>query len=131
MDGTICGVWIDGDGVARVSIATPEGGRREATMPFEPFAWLASNPIEGEISGIRFEPLAGTAALGVLARATSLEAFDGFVRTARESVAVDALRPLESQFLLQHRARLYGDLSFARLRRCQVDIETTSAEGAF
>jgi DNA polymerase I len=131
MDGTICGVWIDDDGVARVSLATPEGGRREATMPFEPFAWLASNPIEGEISGIRFEPLAGTAALGVLARATSLEAFDGFVRTARESVAVDALRPLESQFLLQHRARLYGDLSFARLRRCQVDIETASADGAF
>ncbi|HEY5227993.1 MAG TPA: DNA polymerase domain-containing protein, partial [Opitutaceae bacterium] len=97
----------------------------------EPFAWLSSNPIDGEVSGIRIEKLAGTAALGVLARATSLEAFDGFVRTARESVPVDALRPLESQFLLQHRARLYGDLSFARLRRCQVDIETASADGAF
>src|ERR1700679_832541 len=121
MDGTICGVWIDADGVAHVSLETPDGGRQEATLPFEPFAWLASNPIEGSVAGIEIETLAGNAALSVLARAKSLDAFDGFVRTAKESVAVDALRPLESQFLLQHRARLYGDMSFTKLRRCQVD----------
>jgi len=131
MDDTICGVWIDGDGVARVSLATPEGGRRETTLPFEPFAWLASNPFEAPVAGVTLETLGGGAALGVLARAASLEAFDGFVRTAKDSVAVDALRPLECQFLLQRRARLYGDLSFARLRRCQVDIETGSTEGGF
>ena len=131
MDGTICGVWIDADGVAHVCLGTPEGGRKETTMPFEPFAWLASNPIEGSVAGIEIETLAGTAALGVLARAKTLDAFDGFVRTAKESVAVDALRPLESQFLLQHRARLFGDMSFAKLRRCQVDIETASADGGF
>jgi DNA polymerase I len=131
MDGAICGVWIDGDGLARVSLATPAGGREERTLPFEPFAWLASNPFDAPVSGVQVEALAGTAALGFLARASSLEAFDGFVRTARDSVAIDALRPLESQFLLQHRARLYGDIPFARLRRCQVDIETSSADGSF
>jgi DNA polymerase I len=131
MDGTICGVWIDADGVAHVSMETPDGGRVEETKPFEPFAWMSSNPVEGSVAGVKIETLAGTAALGVLARATSLDAFDGFIRTAKESVPVDALRPLESQFLLQHRARLYGDMSFARLRRCQVDIETASADGGF
>jgi DNA polymerase elongation subunit (family B) len=131
MEGTLCGVWIDGDGLARVSVATAEGGRREETRPFEPFAWLGSNPIDGPVAGIQFEALKGTAPLGTLARASSLEAFDGFVKTARESVAVDAIRPLESQFLLQHRSRLYGDMGFARLRRCQVDIETGSADGSF
>ena len=131
MDGAICGVWIDGKGVARISFATPDGGREEKTMQFEPFAWLASNPVDGPVAGVQFEALAGTAALGTLARAATLEAFDGFVRTARESVAVDALRPLESQFLLQHRARLYGEIPFSKLRRCQVDIETSSADGGF
>jgi hypothetical protein len=37
MDGTLCGVWIDGDGKARVSVATADGGRVEVTEPFEPF----------------------------------------------------------------------------------------------
>jgi DNA polymerase I len=131
MDGTLCGVWIDGDGRARVSLATAEGGRQETALPFEPFAWLASNPFDGPVAGIEFETLAGAAALGTLAKAVSLEAFDGFVKAARESVALDAIRPLESQFLLQSRLRLFGDMAFARLRRCQVDIETGSADGAF
>jgi len=131
MDGTLCGVWIDGEGLARVSVATQGGGRREQTMPFEPFVWLASNPFDGPVAGVQFEDLKGSAALRVLARASSLEAFDGFVKTARESVAVDSIRPLESQFLLQSRARLFGDMGFAKLRRCQVDIETGSTGGAF
>jgi DNA polymerase elongation subunit (family B) len=131
MEGTLCGVWIDGDGRAHVSVATADGGRREETQPFEPFAWLASNPFDGAVAGIELEKLRGDAALAVLARASSLEAFDGFTRTARESVAVDAVRPLESQFLLQRRARLFADMGFARLRRCQVDIETGSTDGGF
>jgi DNA polymerase I len=53
------------------------------------------------------------------------------VKSARDLVAVDAIRPLESQFLLQSRRRLYADLPFAKLRRCQVDIETGSTGGAF
>jgi DNA polymerase I len=131
MDGTLCGVWIDGGGRARVSMAATGGGREEKTLPFEPFAWLPSNPFEAPVSGVQFERLGGSAALGTLARAASLEAFEGFVKAARDLVAVDAIRPLESQFLLQSRMRLYGDMGFARLRRCQVDIETGSADGGF
>jgi DNA polymerase I len=131
MDGTLCGVWIDGEGRARVSVATPDGGRLERTMPYEPFAWLGSNPFDAPVAGVEVEPLKGTAALGVLARASSLEAFEGFMATARHSVAVDSIRPLESQFLLQGRARLFADMGFSRLRRCQVDIETGSADGSF
>jgi DNA polymerase elongation subunit (family B) len=131
MDGTICGVWIDDGGVARVSLASPDGGRVESTMSFQPFAWMASDPFGAPVAGVTFEPLAGTAALGILARAASLEAFEGMVKTARESTAVDAIRPLESQFLMQHRTRLYGDLPFTRLKRCQVDIETGSGDGGF
>jgi DNA polymerase, archaea type len=131
MDGSLCGVWIDGDGQARVCVAAPGGGREEKVMPFEPFAWLGAPPPERPVPGIEFERLKGTAALGTLARAQSLEAYDEFLRGVRETSAVDAIRPLESQFLLQSRARLYGDMGFSRLRRCQVDIETASPEGGF
>jgi DNA polymerase I len=131
MDGTLCGVWIDGEGRARVCVATAGGGREERAHPFEPFAWLASLPAGAPATGVDFERLAGTAALGVIARASSLEAFDGLLKAARDSVAMDVIRPLESQFLLQHRTRLYGDMGFAKLRRCQVDIETGSTGGGF
>ena len=131
MDGTLCGVWIDGEGKARVCVATAEGGRAERTMPFEPFAWLGSHPADAPVTGVDFDRLEGAAALGVLARAHSLEAFDALLKSARDSVAMDVVRPLESQFLLQHRLRLYGDIGFAKLRRCQVDIETGSSAGGF
>jgi len=131
MDGTLCGVWIDGEGRARVAVAAPGGAREERTLPFEPFAWLGSVPEGAPLTGIDFERLGGAAALGVIARARSLDSFDGLLKVARDSVAVDVIRPLESQFLLQHRARLFGDMGFARLRRCQVDIETGSSGGGF
>ncbi len=131
MEGTLCGVWIDDGGAARVALATTDGGREEATLPFKPFAWLSSVPADAPVTGVEFERLGGDATLGTLARAASIEAFEGLLKAARDSVAVDAIRPLESQFLLQHRARLFGDLSFSRLRRCQVDIETGSADGGF
>ena len=53
------------------------------------------------------------------------------MKAAKAAVGVDAIRPLESQFLLQHRRRLYGELSFGQLRRCQLDIETASEDGSF
>ena len=131
MEGTLCGVWIDGEGRARVCVETPDGGRREGALPFEPFAWLASASFAAPLHGVVFERLAGDAALGTLAKAYSLEAFNELLAAARGAVAVDAIRPLESQFLLQRRARLYSDMSFAKLRRCQIDIETGSADGGF
>ena len=131
MDGSLCGVWVDGGGRARVSVGTEGGGRREETLAFEPFAWLSRNPFAGPVDGVAFERLGGNAALGTLARAASLDAFEAFVKAARDHVAVDAVRPLECQFLLQRRARLFGDMAFASLRRCQVDIETASADGGF
>ena len=87
MDGTLCGVWIDGEGTARVCLATAEGGRAETTLPFEPFAWLPSAPVDEPVSGVTFDRLGGSASLGTLARARSLEAFDGFVRMARASIS--------------------------------------------
>jgi DNA polymerase, archaea type len=52
------------------------------------------------------------------------------VKTA--GVSADTIRPWENQFLLQRRERLFREMSFGELRRCQLDIETgTSEEGGF
>lgn len=123
--GSLCGLWIDDAGRAHVSRATADGGRVESIEEFRPFAWTAE---AGEYPGVKFEPLAGAGRFRWLAQADSLATFDDFFRAMREGGGVDVLRPYESQWLLQRRARLFGELHFAELRRCQLDIETAAAE---
>ncbi|HTB80383.1 MAG TPA: DNA polymerase domain-containing protein [Opitutaceae bacterium] len=126
-----CGVWVDDDGRAHVSVATADGGREERVAPLRPFAWLRDPPVEEEIADLQIEPLKGEGAFPWMAHADSLAAYDGLLKLAKDGNGVDAIRLLESQFLLQTRARLFGELSFTQLRRCQLDIETASAEGHF
>ncbi|HEY0862587.1 MAG TPA: DNA polymerase domain-containing protein [Lacunisphaera sp.] len=126
---TLVGLWIDDAGKVHGAYATPTGGREERTEDFKPFAWLgAETPHEG----ITFERLQGEGMFNRLAHAGSLAAFEVFFKAVREGAAIDVLKPYESQWLLQKRARLYADMKFADLRRCQLDIETGAAEaGAF
>ena len=126
---TLVGLWIDDAGKVHGCYATPAGGREERTEDFTPFAWLgAETPHEG----VSFERLKGEGAFNWLAHAESLAAFEVFFKAVREGAAIDVLKPYESQWLLQKRARLYAEMKFADLRRCQLDIETGAAEaGAF
>jgi DNA polymerase elongation subunit (family B) len=129
--GTLCGLWIADDGRAHVSVATPDGGREERVESFRPFAWLNDTPAGLSVPGVAIEQLQGPGPFDRLLQADSLEVYDTFLKQAKETVGVDAIRPLESQFLLQHRQRLYRELAFGQLRRCQLDIETGSSDGSF
>jgi DNA polymerase I len=125
----ICGLWIDDDGAAHVCYGTADGGRREQVEEFHPFAWLK---VKVEHPGITYEALKGDGDYQWLAHADSLALFEEFTKAVGYNAGIDILRPYESQWLLQRRTRLFGDLPFASLRRCQLDIETSSAEaGAF
>src|SRR3954471_19562538 len=125
----LCGLWIDDDGAAHACYATADGGRREQTEEFQPFAWLS---VPFEHPGVTCEPLKGEGAYPWLAHAESLPLFREFAKAAGAVAKLDILRPDESQWLLQRRARLYGDLPFAAMRRCQLDIETgAAAAGSF
>ncbi|MFM1852544.1 MAG: hypothetical protein RIS54_2228, partial [Verrucomicrobiota bacterium] len=130
MDGSICGVWVDDEGRAHTSRRQNDGRRVEAVEPFRPFAWLQAMPAES-VTGVAIERLNSESAYGLLAQADALENFQGFVRLARDAGGVNVLRPFESQFLLQQRQRLYAELNFPDLRRCQLDIETASTDGGF
>ncbi len=128
---TICGLWVSGEGRAHLTVATAAGGREERTEGFRPFAWLNDTPPAANLHGLTLERLAGPGAFDRLVHAEDLATFEAFLPVARAAVAVEAIRPWESQFLLQHRQRLYRDLGFGQVRRCQLDIETGSEDGSF
>jgi DNA polymerase, archaea type len=126
----LCGVWIDDSGKARLSVATPEGGREEKVEAFRPFAWLTEKAPVAESPGVTIETLKGE---GPFSRLMHVDT-PALAKAALESVSeaeTDSVRPAESQFLLQNKARLYRDLTFGQLRRCQFDIETGSSDGGF
>lgn len=122
---SLCGLWIGDDGRAHLCWGGAEGARREDSAEFSPFAWLGGDqsPV-----GVRVEPLHGEGPFHRLVQADSVEAFDAFFKGVGEGTPVDVLKPFESQWLLQRRARLYAELPFGRLRRCQLDIETAAAD---
>ena len=130
MTETLCGVWVDDAGSVHVSIATPEGARVEKTAVLKPFAWLGVQPAAVP-PGITIDELRGEGSFSRLAHVETLEVYENFIKSAKETVRVDAVRPLENQYLIQQRVRLYRELTFGQLRRCQLDIETSSADGSF
>ncbi|MDQ5979632.1 MAG: polymerase, archaea type [Verrucomicrobiota bacterium] len=125
MTGSLCGLWVDDDGRAWICSAQPDGSRRETQEALRPFAWL-SEPLSGE--GLTVEQLQGDGLFRHLLHADSLELFTAALKAAPDGTQRDVLKPYESQWLVQRRARLYEGLPFSQLRRCQLDIETAAAE---
>ncbi|HEX2851758.1 MAG TPA: DNA polymerase domain-containing protein [Opitutaceae bacterium] len=127
MSGSLCGVWVDDDGRVHVSLSTPDGGREEKLEMLRPFAWLSAAPAGELPAGVQVEALKGDGPFSHLVHADSMSAYDAFLKSSRGSaLEVDAIRPIENQFLLQQRKRLYADLGFTQLRRCQLHIKTTA-----
>jgi len=129
--GELCGVWIDDRGGAHLAVSTADGGREEQVELFRPFAWLGDAAVVGGLAGVEVEALRGEGTYRWLAHARERPAFEELVKEAPEGAMVDWIRPLENQYLLQTRRRLYDKLIFPQLRRCQLDIETGSAGGGF
>ena len=107
----ICGVWIDDFGRAHVSLAIDGGGRTEALAEFQPFAWLRSVPADLP-NGIEIRSLTGPGVYRHLALSRSVPIYEELLATVG-SDNYESLRPLESQFLLQKRRRLFAGLRFA------------------
>lgn len=128
---SLCGVWVDGDGTVRVSRATADGGRVESQESMRWFAWL-SDTLPPELQdNVQVHELAGTGAFTFLAETESLHRLTEMTKALRGQQAVDVVKPFESQYLLRSRERLFGDVKFTALRRCQLDIETASTGDAF
>ena len=127
----LCGVWIDKGGVAWVSRATAEGGRVESTEETRWFAWL-SGEAPPELGGAYdSQALKGEGVFTHLVESDSMADIYLLGKKVRGQQAVDVVKPRESQFLLRGKQRLFGDVKFTELRRCQLDIETASSGDAF
>lgn len=132
MAGSLCGVWVDEAGRVHTTVETEGGGREDRVAALRPFAWLGLGTENSVVpEGVSVERLGGDGPFNRLAHAEAWEAFNTFVRAAREGGNIDVIRPFESQFLLQQRERLYRELTFGQLRRCQLDIEVASPDGGF
>ncbi|MEY3774293.1 MAG: hypothetical protein RLZZ129_1073 [Verrucomicrobiota bacterium] len=128
---SLCGLWIADDGRAHQAWLRPDGTRFEQTADFRPFAWVhRAVAADIGVAGVQLEELTGAGVFKCLAHADTPAAFEGLQKLISRA-ELDVLRPLESQWLLQQRARLYAGLTFGQLRRCQLDIETGSTDGGF
>ncbi|MEM9226876.1 MAG: DNA polymerase, partial [Verrucomicrobiota bacterium] len=105
-------------------LATASSGepRCQQTAPLRPFAWLR------EGAG---EALKGAGAFPVLHHFEETGDYLDFLKDTGRNEA-EAVKPLEHQYLLQSKSRLFDGMHFSQLRRCQLDIETASSvEGGF
>ena len=122
----LCGLWVDSQGGVHLAHANGESARSVTTHDgFRPFAWSQA-PIT------HAEELDGESSLNYLTHFDNPDAFDASRKAAANAAEIEAPRPLEHQYLLQTGQRLFTDLPFEALRRCQLDIETDcSVEGGF
>ena len=129
---SLCGIWIDPNGLAHLTWTDDAGSRRYETQPFVPFLWsMVGYQIDLPL-GVEFEELKGEGEYNELLRFESLVAYREFVREHGKEGSIDWIRLLESQFLMTHRLRLFSEMHFSDLRRLQLDIETAcSVEGGF
>jgi len=114
--GELCGVWIDDAGLAHLALATPEGRRIESRIHSGRLPGSATRPW-CRAWGSRGRTAARRRALPLAGPRADAGDFDAFVRGRPNGAAIDWIRPLENQYLLQRRRRLFGDLTFPQLRR--------------
>jgi DNA polymerase I len=132
MAGSLCGVWVDEAGRVHTTTAGSDGSRVAGIASFRHFAWLGAGAERlGLPASVTCESLRGDGPFAHLAHGEDFGAFAEFTAAAKSDVAIDLIRPWESAYLLQQRQRLYQDLAFGQLRRCQLDLEVASPAGGF
>lgn len=126
---TICGIWVDPEGKAHLAIGGGEGRRREVVQPFSPFCWAdEAAVVQGPPAGAEVQRLSGSGSLNRLLRFPDLVEWRDFTHARSAGGGIDFLRSMESQFLISTRERLFSEMRFSDLRRCQCDIETACCE---
>jgi DNA polymerase elongation subunit (family B) len=120
---SLVGLWVDREGRVHRAWRTAQGGIREEASPFEFYAW---GPSEAKVPDAKKVELAGDGPFPRRWHFPSLESYREALKD--RSLGLDAIRPLEHQWLLATESRLYAELPFTALHRVQLDIEVSTGE---
>ena len=93
----LCGVWVDDEGNVQMCVATPDGGRITRTEHLRPFAWLNTAVTAAPVAGVMIEALTGPGPFNRLVHAENQTTYEVFLKAAKETGAVDAVKPMESR----------------------------------
>ncbi len=125
----LTGIWISPKGETFLSYRDDDGVITETADRLQPFAWSDSLP---ESEKYTATILKGTGRFQNLLAFENLQSFKETTTEFKKEIYFESIRPLEAQYLMRHSQRLFSEMNFTDLKRCQCDIETyCSVEGGF
>lgn len=122
----LCGIWVSREGVVYRYLRDEAGGECVEEERFRPYAWADRDP--GDAVPVEVKELKGDGGLNRLLRFSVPEDYFTYLKEKGFGAEFEAVRSLESQYLLEKRERMFAGLSFGDLRRLQLDIETACSE---
>lgn len=129
---SLCGIWINPEGKVNLAWENGEGPRKTETVPFVPFVWAMEGTELSAPDRATVTSLSGGAVFNRLIEFGDLDSYTAYVKLHGREGSIDWVRQLEQQHLLSNASRMYAGMTFSKLRRMQLDIETAcSEEGGF
>ena len=114
----ICGLFIDDDCRAHLSLCAADGSRREQVVEgFRPFLWASDVPMA---LGMESVPLAGEGELCNLLFFTRMDVFRQ--AAADRTLESEVIRPVEAQYLMHAKQRFFDGMTLSQLRRVTLDV---------
>lgn len=128
----LAGVWVSPSGDVHTTYRSSEGDSEVKTDSFKGFGWVRDRDLDAEGFSGDVTELKGMGPLNRLIETDTFDLFKQWLSKDGFGRSMECIRPFESQYLLKNHLRLFQNMRFDQLKRCQVDIETDSGEdGAF
>ncbi len=121
----ICGIYIDNDLRTHLCLRDGDARTEHVEEGFRPFLWSTDQPVA---DGMEVTPLEGGMTFRYLLRFDNSKTYYSAVRD--RTLETEQMRPLEAQYLLHNRKRMFEGMLFGDLRRCQIKIEVTTENEA-
>ena len=120
----LTGIWVAPDGTVHQCFRDPDGQTHQKQAQLEAFMWVSAEDVKSLDGESHVHSLKGSGPFNRMLTTSDMEQFGQWMQQGKGLRRMEVLKPYESQYLLSHGMRLFGDLRFDELKRCQLDIET-------